>query len=196
MKAFSNIVRKYYKRVYTPFEQPALTSAGTIGGGAWAVQGLNGNRGTDYTAVYPQTGLYGAYSKGGAPWVGMRMYTPQPTIITGVEYNVGWSADGNIKVNFEASTDNGATWFNLYPQTLLSINNTSLTFDNQKAYQYYQLIFQTTGGGYHDGADMKNIKLIGNVESIQEATPDGYEWYSDVKVYSAFKIDDKYYCQK
>lgn len=194
MKAYKETVRKYYKFVYSTFEQPALTSDGKMGGSSWAVSCSGGNRGTSYTAFYPQTGSYGAYAKGGQPQVWLNMYTPKPTIITSFQYTATWQS-GNVYVALKASLD-GVNWLNLYSKTPLALGTQAVTLDNNVAFQYYQLNIQTTGGGTNDGVDVSGVRLFGQNRVVENSTVDNYDYYVDVQKFSAPKIDGKYYCSK
>lgn len=201
MKALSKIVRKYYKFAYSTFEQPALTSDGKMGGSSFAVSAQtnggvpNHGRGTAYGACYPQTGSYKTYSKGGAPYAAIILYTPKPTLITSVTYSAVWNRAGNVNVTFYAA-NNTSNWVTLYPTTSLAEGARTLTLQNSTLYQYYKLNIQTTGGGNHDGINISGVRLIGTERTIENGTADNYDYYVDVQRFSAPKIDGKYYCSK
>ena len=200
MKAFRKIVRKYYKFTYSTFEQPALTSDGKIGGSSFAVSAeTNGGtpdfgRGTAYGACYPQTGSYNTYSKGGAPYAAIILYTPKPTIITSFKYRAAWQS-GNVYVALKASLD-GVNWLNLYSKTPLALGTQTVTLGNSVAFQYYQLNIHTTGGGGNDGVLISEVRLFGQNRVVENGTADDYDYYVDVQRFSAPKIDGKYYCSK
>lgn len=195
MKAVKEITRKYYKYVYTTFEQPPLSSNGTMGADRWAVSGwVNGGvpdfgQGTPYGSVYPQTSSYNVYSKGGQPSIAVIMYTPTPTIITGLTYTAVWGnyGDSYVYVRVRASNDN-SNWTVLYPQAGIHEGTQTLTFTNTVLYKYYELYVLTTGGGNHDGIRISGVKLIGQEKTVTEGTEQDYDYFRDTPIYKVVKV--------
>ena len=184
MKAVKKDVKHYYKIIegyFDDFEQTPLTQNGNLGGDSFAVTGWGGNySGTPYNAVYPQTGNYSAYSKGGQPGVTFNLYTPKPTIITGYSYGAYWNA-GGVYVSLQGSNDN-STWTYISPQTWRALGEQSVTFDNYTPYQYYLFYVLTTGGGTNDGVNVYRVRLYGKEYS-----------YSNEEVFDPHFVETKYY---
>lgn len=163
MKLFSKLL---YRILPLEWTQPPLSSDGTMGGNSFAVSATtnggvpNVGRGTAWGACYPQNGAYHTYTKGGAPSIWFTLYTPIPTITTGCSFTAVWGnySDSYMYITFEGSNDN-SNWVTLYPKTYLHEGDKNITFNNTSSYQYYRLTINTTGGGYHDGMHLSNIKL-------------------------------------
>lgn len=187
MKAVKKDDTHYYNIIegyFDDFVQTPLTQNGNLGGDSFAVTGWGGNySGTPYNAVYPQTGNYSCYSKGGQPGVTFNLYTPKPTIINSFTYHAVWGnySDSYVYIRLRGSNDN-STWTTLYPQTALHEGTQTPTFDNYTPFQYYELYVLTTGGGGHDGINVYNVRLIGKEYS-----------YSKEEVFDPHFVETKYY---
>ena len=155
------------------WEQPSLSSDGIMGGDDFAVSASTDGgvppqgRGSAWSACYPQTGSYRMSTKGGAPSIWFTLYTPIPTITTGCSFTAVWGnySDSYMYVTFEGSNDN-STWTVLYPKTYLHEGDRDIIFNNSTLYQYYKLTINTTGGGYHDGMFLSNVKLRAEYEDF------------------------------
>lgn len=162
--------RLLYRILPLEWTQPALSSDGTLGGNSFAVSATtNGGSAssTAYGACYPQTGVYHTYTKGGAPSIWFTLYTPIPTIVTGCWFNAVWGnySDSYMYITFEGSNNN-SNWVTLYPKTYLHEGDKNITFNNTSSYQYYRLTINTTGGGHHDGMDLRSIRLYAVYEDF------------------------------
>lgn len=203
MKALIEKIICYYKYIYTTFEQPPLYSNGTLGGDSFAVYATtNGGtpdrgRGTAYGAAYPQSGSYNTYSKGGRPTTWYTLYTPKPTLINGCSFTAVWGnySDSYMDITFEGSADN-SSWVTLYPTTRIHEGSPTITFANDNTYNYYRLTIGTTGGGYHDGIYLSQVKLIGDRKIVGPGTEDDYDYMGEGCKTSIMKNVDKYYALK
>ena len=192
IKSFIQNDIKYYKYQYSTFTQPSLSGNGSMGGTSWAVAG-KGSGGTPdannpYQAVYPQTGTYNIYNKGGQPSLTVTMYTPNPTVITSATFTALWGnySDSYVNIRFRASNDNN-TWTTLYPQASLHEGTQTITFNNSNTYKYYELYVLTTGGGYHDGIRLSSIKLTGQNKVSIAGTANDYDYTTTTSTYKIFK---------
>lgn len=183
---------EYYKYIDSEFVQPALSSNGTMGGTSFAVNGItNGGvpssgRGTAYGACYPQTGSFNTYSKGGAPYSAIILYTPNPTLITSFTYSAVWARAGVVRVTFYGSNTND-NWTTLYPLTNLAEGTQTVTITNSTRYKYYKLNVQTTGGGSHDGINISGVRLFGTERTVKEGTENDYDFTRTTQIINAIK---------
>lgn len=182
----------YYKYIDSEFVQPVLSANGTMGGNSFAVSAQtnggapNYGRGTAYGACYPQTGSYNTYSKGGAPYSAIILYTPNPTLITSFTYKAVWNMAGSVRTSFFASNDN-TSWDTLYPSTYLAEGTQTINLTNTTRYKYYKLNVQTTGGGNHDGINISGVRIIGTERTVEEGTENDYDFTTTVQTIIAIK---------
>ena len=183
---------EYYKYIDSEFVQPALSSNGTMGGTSFAVNGItnggvpNFGRGTAYGACYPQTGSFNTYSKGGAPYSAIILYTPNPTLITSFTYSAVWTWAGGVHTSFFASNDNN-NWATLYPSTYLGEGTQTINLTNSTRYKYYKLNVQTTGGGSHDGINISGVRLFGTERTVEKGTENDYDFTRTTQIINAIK---------
>lgn len=204
MKAVMKIQNHYFKKVYTPFNQPLLTSNGTMGGNSFAVSGSTSGgdvNGAPWQAFATEKGysgsLYYVYVKGGRPSIYLNMYTPKPTVITGYsvflpQYKGFWGRGTN---NILYGSNTNGNWEQINFQAYIA-NNTQnvITFENQKVYKYYR--FQTTceGGNGRDGISLSSFRLIGNeCTDVEVAEGEEYDYIIKEKKFKTILNKQNFY---
>lgn len=193
MKAYKEIVRKYYKNaiVETTFVRPNLTANGTLGGDSFAVGGYYWHPQTGNNSIYTlfdgntSTGCTcTAYNGGGY----IIFYNPLPLKVTSVQNDHIWYAGDWYDVTISGSND-GTNWTDLgYFSHGLT---TKCEISNPQYFNYYRLYnnsgFGHDGSGYGGGLTEIYITGTEKTEGIIESTSSDYDYYVDVPVYKIVK---------
>lgn len=184
MKAYKETVRKCYK--YKDWQQPTLTSNGTMGGNSFACDQSSVLDSGD--AVYPCfNGTNRWHSAKGLPdWVSF--YNPNALIVTSLTITNGdqsiWKAikDGTIQ-----GSNDGVGWvdikaFSNSNTTASSTWNINLS-DNTNAYKYYRIYI--TSSHYNNGGYYCVIgKIDITAKEVVYGASSDYDFYEDIDVYS------------
>jgi len=200
MKSAFEIVKHYYKYVYTPFVQPTLTSDGTFGGNSMAVYhvfgGNNGCWGTTYTAFQPNGSLIGFYCDEWKSSMYICIYLPKPTRLTALSFYVPHtsnSSGGAYNVQLY-----GGLFANDRRELIRNIGNIgenswcNVELTNANYFQYFTLYLENGGWAYEDEVELKNILFSGTCREIIDGTPEDYDFCKEENKYKVFLKDEKY----
>ena len=176
--------RKYYKYVYEDFEQPILTSNGTMGGSNFAC-----NQSSAYETYYAYLALSGSgsfwHSAESIPaWISW--YNPNPLKITNLYFEVGNGSsypDLPKEYYIQGSNDN-INWTTVYSATNtttstiplpINIDLSSITNNTFKYWRYY--VSSVLGRSF---GNMRNMKITAKEKKVIEGTAEDYDYYEDV----------------
>lgn len=146
-----------------PFEQPVLSSNGTLGGDSFAIKATKTYSGNAYNCFDNKNDTYW-YADSSYPYE-LTMYNNQPICITNMQIMNGSYERLPYKGKVFASNDNKnwtelTTWTNPNSDTY-GVWNIDLS-ENTNAYLYYKLsITQDNANGY--GAQISNINLTATI---------------------------------
>lgn len=188
MKAYKEIIRKYYKYQYNDFVQPVLTSDGVIGGDRFAV-----TMSQVADAYYPYLAFDGkadTYLRTGyvqPQWV--LMYNPNPLNISKIEYihndNNFWATSLDIQASVDGSNN---SWITLLSLTGLKLQNYTWDINTKgKYYKYYRLYIKSasrTDTQYSPRpAQISELKLTAQEQTVVESSESDYDFYKDIDIY-------------
>lgn len=155
--------------VGTIFEQPILSSMGTVGGGNFAMSALQ-LMGTDvYVITNPTTGYY--YYGGVLANQQFTYYNPEPILLTGITFNntsIPDEIEGDILKTFvlDASNDN-SVWTNI--GTFNRTNSTAgagedtIDVTTQYSYKYFRFTLKSAFNGNINKQAISYCRLDGQI---------------------------------
>ena len=161
----------YYKKIETTFNQPVLTSDGTLGGGSFAVEKV----GDSYNGDAYQT-FDGSTSTAFRPYVnnGLIFYNPNPLNITNFACNVAYANEGILKGELYVSNDN-STW-KLINNNIGGAQTWSTNINMQGRYKYFKLMSTSVTGGRGSVAE---LIITATEQTWQECTKEEYNLLPD-----------------
>ena len=191
----------YYKKIETPFNQPVLTSDGTLGGSSFAVsttggvyssghelyRGFDNNTATSYIAT-----------AGAKPII--TMYNPIPLNITKFQVTNRTEGTANVEIKqYKINVSNdGLTYTNIYSGTnsisaMGGIWNIDLSANNGY-FKYYQIEVLSIGSVNY--CEFAEIQITATEQTWQQCTKQEYDLLPDsdrMLDSSNRKIENSYY---
>ena len=154
-----NVLKYLEIETEASWEQPVLTSNGTLGGNSFAVSGVTYGTHRDLWNMFDNN-LNTFYDPSDGPnWypVVFTVYNTNPICITKIQY-VGISTYYQSKVQVQGSNDN-STWTNLGTYNLASGSTQTANITNTQFFNYYKF----TGEGY---SMVPEVKLTATIKKI------------------------------
>ena len=197
MKLVKEIERKYYKYQYSSWTQPILSSNGEMGSDSFACAG-DGSASDIYAAwkVFNGNTTFAnnnCYVSNNASNGFIEWYNPVPLKITNLQI-MNYSVNEVIKDYTVQGSNDNINWIDITTGTNTNKSQQGVwdinISNNQTAYNYYR-IFVTSA--YSNDWQICLITITATTRTIVEGTASDYDFYEDVDVYKAVKIDDDYY---
>lgn len=200
MKSVVEVIKHYYKYLYTQFVQPTLTGNGAFGGDSMAVYhvfgGNNGCWGTTFTAFQPNGDRIGFYCDEWKSSMYICIYLPKPTKLTSLSFYVPHtSSSGGGAYN---TLFYGGLFANDRRELIRNIGTIgenswcNVELNSSNYYQYYTLYFENGGWAYEDEVQIMHILLNGICREIIDGTEEDYDFIEYENKYKAIFEDENY----
>ena len=167
----------YYKSIETPFNQPVLTSDGTLGGDSFAVQMLNNPTNPAWQA-FNDSADGARISSGASTDSSYTMYNPNPLKISKIVIDAtGHNNNEYIQSGNLYGSNNGTNWTLIKSFSGLSYSASTITVNSDTFYKYHKiqpLTFTSTGYWF-----MKSITITATQQTWQECTKEEYDLLPD-----------------
>lgn len=185
MRTTKKTVRKYFKYTYEPWEMPALTANGTIGGGNYACAASTTYTGYAYYAFDNNTAT-GWYGNANGDWI--TFYSPVPIKVSSIYIDTVPYYGSN---GFDIYGSNDNSTFTYLASGSIPINSSGTVDVNAtSAYQYIRVTTTSVNVG-RSGFD--EIKINATQQTITPGTSSDYDFYIDVDEFRDVNIGNKHY---
>ena len=188
-------VRKYYK--YITWEQPILSSNGTMGGYNFACTQSNSLNSTTvawrvFNGDSTTTGESNRWQINNidtSSWYWLSWYNPNPIMLKGLTIYNSESTYVVKAYKIQGSNDN-SNWTDIVTGT--NTNTTELgswqidMSNNTTSYPYFRIYCQP-----NNSTSMQISEIQINAKAVVESTAEDYDFYEDVDIYKALKTYEK-----
>jgi hypothetical protein len=179
MKAHGEIIRYYFKYIYTSFSQPVLNS--NTGNSEFMVDGTNGNSNYLLFDNNYNTG-YHVYSGGGRPDFTSNIHLKKPTCFTGFTALSYKDNDDNHSGHYYIiyGSFDGVNYTQLINTGLQGASTYTVSFTNTNYYNHYRIYASPRGGYDEDEIDIRDFSFSGTQRDVTKGTEENYDYYIDI----------------